>query len=1080
MAPGLLLAALALQTPGGDSLRLLALRLSESALVVEARARPQAVREAVAESFRRAVRAPAAGDDELLAAARLATAYATAWRDSFLVREVVRFAAWPAERRSGKVWADSVRRAGVAAFGRSGAAAAVAIWRRALARSRAVADTAGVAALLGNIGVGFLEVGRLDSAAAHLDRARALAAAIGDLRVEANALSGLGEVSAARGDLADARGRHARALALHERIGDSRGVAAGHNNLGLLALEAGDAVEARQRFEAALALNRRDGREALAATNLVNLAGLAAEEGDFRRAGAFYRDALAAWRAREEWASAADALYGLGQMELRRGDYPAARAVLAEALGIYERTGPLERTLAVRRDLAGALAAMGELQAALEGLSRAQRVADSAQAPARVRGGIALARADLAAQLNLRAEAERWYARAELLYRRAGDRPGEAESQQGRAALLLEREDYAGAQALVFTALRTQLAGGHQRAAALSFLTLGQVSRERGDIATARRHLARAAADLDRLGDPVGAAAALGELAALEAAAGLPAAADSLYRAALDKVSGRLAPDVTWRLRFGLAGVLRSQGAADAAARELRLALAEIERPSRSLALAERRSAFLADKWEVYTQLALVEQLRGQPGAAFEASERLRAREMLEMLARGRVAAPSDTSRELVAREQDLRRRIAELTRRVGGTAGGDSDLRGPDLSTAGRVAREALLDAQAAYSELLIEMREGAPRHASLVAREPANWREVARRLAPDEALIEYLVSDSGSLAFVVLPDRVAAVDLGAGRRELARLIEFARGTLDAPQATRGEALWRGPLRQLYLRLIAPIESGGFLAGKARLVIVPHAELHYLPFAALLGGEPGSRFLIERYSVAVTPSASVWLAAGDRRSSPAGRGLVALAPRWDALPGSLRELSAIARLAGPEALTLAGRAATEEAFRREAPAHRVIHLATYGVLNKHNPLFSFVELAPGGGHDGRLEVHEVFGLSLAADLVVLSACQTGLGSGRLADVPAGDDWVGLTQAFLHAGAARVVATLWPVEDWSSAALMELFYGAFTSGADPERALALAQRALLAAPATAHPFYWAGFVVASTAGGRDERLGAGP
>jgi CHAT domain-containing protein len=120
--------------------------------------------------------------------------------------------------------------------------------------------------------------------------------------------------------------------------------------------------------------------------------------------------------------------------------------------------------------------------------------------------------------------------------------------------------------------------------------------------------------------------------------------------------------------------------------------------------------------------------------------------------------------------------------------------------------------------------------------------------------------------------------------------------------------------------------------------------------------------------------------------------------------------------------------------------------------------------------------VHEVFGLDLAADLVVLSACQTGLASGALADLPAGDDWIGLTRGFLHAGARHVVATLWPVQDLATAALMERFYEGFTDSTDPVRALAGAQRALIAEPATAHPFYWAGFVAV---GGR-EGLGTKP
>jgi len=261
---------------------------------------------------------------------------------------------------------------------------------------------------------------------------------------------------------------------------------------------------------------------------------------------------------------------------------------------------------------------------------------------------------------------------------------------------------------------------------------------------------------------------------------------------------------------------------------------------------------------------------------------------------------------------------------------------------------------------------------------------------------------------------------------------------------------------------LIAPVEATGMLAGKSRLVLVPHVELQYLPFAALL--DTAGRFLVQRYELALTPSASVWIALGDRPAGSLGAGLAAFAPQPAALPGSGQEVAAIRRLAGADAQVLTGSAATESAFRRLAPSRRVLHLATYGILNKQNPLFSFVQLAPDAAEDGRLEVHEVFGLHLAADLVVLSACQTGLGSGALADVPAGDDWVGLTRAFLHAGARRVMATLWPVDDWATAALMERFYGAGDVAAEPVGALAEAQRALIAVPATAHPFYWAGFV----------------
>jgi CHAT domain-containing protein len=159
------------------------------------------------------------------------------------------------------------------------------------------------------------------------------------------------------------------------------------------------------------------------------------------------------------------------------------------------------------------------------------------------------------------------------------------------------------------------------------------------------------------------------------------------------------------------------------------------------------------------------------------------------------------------------------------------------------------------------------------------------------------------------------------------------------------------------------------------------------------------------------------------------------------------------------------GRDASKRALRAAAPKRAIIHLATYGVLNKDNPLFSFVELAPQGADDGRLEVHEVFGLDLHARLVVLSACQTALASGTQADVPPGDDWLGLVEAFHFAGASTVLATLWPVEDRATADLMTLFYAALNAGRSEAEALAEAQRATLRKKTTAHPFYWAGFTL---------------
>ena len=1063
-----LLAAMTVQAPaasGAESLVVLTRGGPDSALVAGARERPDDVREALRRLLALAV--PPSPDStqaaSLAAAARLAGAYAVTWRDSFLLRQVAQYRSWsPVERRA-KLVVDSLRRAGNEAFGRQGVAAAMRLWRASVRQSLALSDTAGAAAVLGNVGRGFYEEERLDSAEANFTRSRELAERIGDWRTAGNAVGNLASVSKDRGDLARARALYARAGELRDRTGDTRGAAADRNNLGLIAQNLGDLDGARRAFSDALAANRRGDRPEPAALNLVNLGNVASIEGNYAEADARYGEALSIYRGRGNRVETASALHDLGLLALRRGDYAGALRQLGEALRIYQETGPLVAEVAVRRDLADTRAAVGNLQGALMELGRAERLAAARGERLSLQAELALARADLDLEFNNLAEAGRQYARAERLARRANDGAVLAEAQHGRAYLLLAREDYAGAQAILSLALRTQRALGDTRSAAVTGILLGSAQWQRGDIAGARRTLTAAVDSLQAIHDPISEAAALGALGDLEAASGATLSAESLYQRGLARIGDRLAPGVAWQLHAGWGDALRSRGALDQAATELRAAVAETERVSSRLSLEEYRSTYLADKWDVYAQLALVERAQGHPDSAFATSERLRARQMLDLLARGGVAWSRTGGDSLAGREQDLRRRITELTRRLESPQAASPGLRGPPLSApASGAVREALASAQGAYSDLLLTMRTAKPEYASLVSGAVASRRDVSSRLAPDEALLEYLVSDSTTLAFVVTADTFAALDLGIDRRALIGLIDFARGVLAHPAPPGAPVPWEAPLQRLYRALVEPIEATGLLKRAQTLLIAPHGELHYLPFAALRVPGPPKQFLVERYRLASVPSASVWLRLRER-PAPSGDGSVlALAPRPDALPGSRTEVTTIGRIYGDRAHVLVGVEASRLAFDAAAPRASIVHLATFGVLNKDNPLFSFVELAPGGADDGRLEVHDVFGLSLSARLVVLSACQTALGSGALADVPAGDDWVGLVRAFLFAGASNVAATLWPVEDRAAAEFMKRFHADLAAGRSEVEALAEAQRTTLHNPSTADPFYWAG------------------
>ena len=169
----------------------------------------------------------------------------------------------------------------------------------------------------------------------------------------------------------------------------------------------------------------------------------------------------------------------------------------------------------------------------------------------------------------------------------------------------------------------------------------------------------------------------------------------------------------------------------------------------------------------------------------------------------------------------------------------------------------------------------------------------------------------------------------------------------------------------------------------------------------------------------------------------------------------------------GKGGLVLDGDGASERFCKTGCDDYGLIHFATHGELNRLNPLFSHVQLEPGQGEDGRFEVLEVMGLDLEADLVTLSACNTALGAGYFSQVPAGDDWVGLTRAFLYAGTPTVVASLWEVDDEHTARMMSRFYHYLAAGESKGAALTRVKRDCLAGKdgLSPHPYFWAPFVL---------------
>jgi CHAT domain-containing protein len=416
----------------------------------------------------------------------------------------------------------------------------------------------------------------------------------------------------------------------------------------------------------------------------------------------------------------------------------------------------------------------------------------------------------------------------------------------------------------------------------------------------------------------------------------------------------------------------------------------------------------------------------------------------------------------LLAREEELQRQLNLLETRRQAV----SESKAERLQ---QLRQE--IDAKVGELETLRgEMRRGSPLYAALTRPEPVALAAVRRELLDaDSVLLEYHLGEPASTVWAITRETLAAAPLPprhtveAVAREAAHRIQ----SLDWP-GRNPEAVCE--LSRMLLGPVAP-----FLAHR-RLVVVADGALEEIPFAALPvpgdpAGCPAAPALVDGHEIASLPSAATLLT---QRRLLAGRHP---APGWLAvvadpvyargrLPATAQEAAEItAGLPADRVLVARGPAASRQTVTGGAlRGFRILHLAAHGVLNPEQPLLSALALAErdaaGRPVPGTLPAHEIYDLDLPAELVVLSACETARGR----EVPGEGLVSGLPRAFLHAGAARVLVSLWAVEDRATRDLMVRFYrGLLGQGLPPAQALAEAQRSLRQEGRP--PSQWAGFVL---------------
>lgn len=821
----------------------------------------------------------------------------------------------------------------------------------------------------------------------------------------------------------DDTGWHARAL---------HALALGH-------LLGKDYEPARRRFEELLAFeDLHPARRAWAHHSLAEIdwdLGI-----DLEAARQSYRLALEAWDTSGSARGKALTLNNLGWLHLSMRDVGPALRLLNQALGLWQAQDDLYEQGVVLNNRGRVYQVQGKLDQALADLRRAVGLFETS-------GN----RAASAAALN---------------------GIGWVEHQQGHLAQAIETFK---------ESLRRRKT---DRGRALSLLGLGRALVESGHPEEAESRLLEALELFGTLNDGQGEAEAL-RLLGRQIAASRPEQARARLERALEQFGAIGDCQGTAASKIDLARLERSEGRLGQALELSLAALDEIEGIRASLSSELHRSSYLQTRQGYYDlAIALLMELEvehpeeGHQERAFLLSEQARARSLIDMLALADIEVASESSQELLEQRRALERSIAATQLRLERAGSGDPELR--------RQLDNLLTELAAVKAEI----RRADPKFAALELPRPLSIREIQVQLLDDESLLlEFHLAEEQGYLWAISHDSVTTHRLPP-RAEIARLAEDFRRLLELPATAIAHRGATERIRdELSEALLAPVEGLGRVS---KLLIVTEGALQKVPFSALLSPQTGLE-LVTSHEINQLPSASALpLLRSQESRDRASKGMVAVvaAPRflpappsiegvstspvtrsaateYSELPFSLEEARAILELAkGYPSFGALGTEATKEAVIEGGLGnYRYLHIATHGVLDLDYPELSSLVFSRFDEHGRRrddtlLRAHEVYGLDLDNELVVLSACQTAGGAYHR------EGLLGWSQGFLYAGARRVMVSLWQVDDESTAVLMERFYRAlFLEEMTPSAALRQAQDQLRKDARWRHPRHWAAFVL---------------
>ena len=894
-------------------------------------------------------------------------------------------------------------------------------------------------------------------------------------------------------NLVEARELRRKAAELHRGAGLILSAANDTNIEGVIWRIAGDLDRAAARFAEAMAVTGRVAPESGAhAMSLANIGITESYRGNMEASEKYLRQVLEIRRKQDpNGLEEASAMGNLGTILNIRGDLARAEELFRRDIAIRERLTPGERTTSVSYLRLGTILFQRGDLAGAEEMFRKAEVIDAQRGPnmelAQTYQQITAVeerRGDLdaaAATTRKSVEILEKVAPTSALYAGALNNVGLIAMKRGN----LDEAEQAVTKALAVI----EKAAPNHLTTSDTLITLGDIALARRNFARAEEHYTRALAVRRNLGsETMATAGALDSLATVAYEKGDLDTADKHTQQVL-AIAARLALGSTQHARalYAAGTIARKRGELPKAADFLRRAVDALETQSGRLGgTADTKAAFRAGYDRMYRDLIEVLLELKKSGDALQILERSRAHALLAMLAERDLVFSADVPPEL---EEERRRTNFEYDAVQRDLSALNPASDAAKIETLQQKARELT----AARQRLRDRVAASSPRLASLQYPRPLDLAGVQRALDRGTLLLAYSVGEQSTLLFVVSNKGPLAVHtIAAGADDLRERVDTLRSLIGRAAGGRDAippALFEKS-KQLYDLLIAP--AAGRVGKSTRLLVMADGPLHALPFGALVrgGSQAKAQYLVEWKPLHKVVSATVYAelqkGRGPRKKSqrrvaafgdpayPTGEALQAaatpavrsLVQRFglQPLPASREEVDRIATLFGSGARRFVGTEASEENAKLLGRGAQYVHFACHGIIDEQVPLNSGLALSIDtqgkARENGVLQAWEIFEhLRLDADLVTLSACETGLGKEL-----AGEGLVGLTRAFQYAGARSVVASLWGVSDLSTAELMKRFYENLKLGQPKDEALRNAQLSLLRS-GSPHPFHWAAFEV---------------